>query len=696
MKLLRLELKNFKPFRDLELPEGEGELPGGLILIRGPNSTGKSSIFEAILWALWGPEAVDNLTNDELVNFTSTWCKAVLVFEVAGTRYKMDRSYGSAKGMTVVLYTWTGDAWKRLANKSKSVSNELVHILNLELKQALDTLMVRQGEVARIANATPAMLRNLIVRVYNIELLDKMSDHLKSFELDLDAQIRGLEDDYISPEYIQEQIKDTRIRIEEHERSLANNEAEAEATKDHLKEMPDPDGLEAIHALTQEVERIEQEYDSSVHYRDSDLVDAGLSSADAEVVQARLKILKKETKRYESSRKKLITEIAEVDGKLGAIAATKTDLSKKIMTLEDVSTDDDSGVIECPTCAKPLSAEERDHLLAEYRQILKHDKETSKTLNDRRVAVSDEVRDLEEHLSGISKAHDAVRRIKEKQKDVDRAETRLAKQRVMLLDAIKKAGVTDIESLLKKHGAKSILDLQRRLDVLSTKLGEIVSQCDSFRKLIEREQGTIGELEAKSVKMSELGAEINALRSLNEHSKYVRLKLVSGFVADYVVQKRLLGIIRGATNEYVRAFTNNQYTGIDLVPTAARGRSGAGLALKIHDQRDDATKKASQLSFGDRTAVSLGLRLGISRTMSSIRPLRDSPSIAPRIRCVMLDEPLGGLDKNRRASVVSSLVNDQSFEQILLITHTDIQGWDSVPAIEVSKSGPSATAKLLM
>ena len=191
MKLLRLELKNFKPFRDLELPEGGSELPGGLIIIRGPNSTGKTSIFEAILWALWGADAVD-LTNDELVNFTSTWCKAVLIFEVAGTRYKMDRSYSSARGMAVVLYTRTGDAWKLLADKSKSVSNELMQILNLDLQQALNTLLVRQGEVALIANATPSVLRNLIVRVYNIELLDKMSDHLKSFELDLEAQIRGL------------------------------------------------------------------------------------------------------------------------------------------------------------------------------------------------------------------------------------------------------------------------------------------------------------------------------------------------------------------------------------------------------------------------------------------------------------------------------------------------------------------------
>ena len=695
MKLLRLELKNFKPFRDLELPEGEGELPGGLILIRGPNSTGKSSIFEGILWTLWGPDAV-GLTNDELVSFTSTWCKAVLVFEVAGTRYKMDRSYSSAKGMAVVLYTRTGDAWKRLADKSKSVSNELLQILNLDLQQALNTLLVRQGEVALIANATPSVLRNLIVRIYNIELLDKMSDHLKSFELDLEAQIRGLEDDYIRPEHIAEQINDTKIRIEDYEHSFKSNEAEAGEIKDHLKGMPDPEGLEAIRALTQEVERIERDHNSSMRYRDSDLADAGLSSAETEVVQARLKILKKEAKRYEVSRKKLETETTEVDRELGAIDAAKKDLSEKVVTLEGVSVDDDSGVAECPTCAKPLSVEERENLLVEYRQVLKQDEEKAKTLKIRRVEVSDEISGVKEHLSDISRAHDAVCRIKEKQKDVDKAEKRLEKQQAKLLDAIKKAGVTSIESLLKKHGGKSVLDLQRRLDVLSTKLGEIVGQCDSFRKLIDREQGAIKELDAKSVKMRELGAEMDSLRSLNEHTKYVRLKLVSGFVADYVVQKRLLGIIRGATNEYVRAFTNNQYTGIDLVPTAAKGRSGAGLALKIHDQRDNATKKTTQLSFGDRTAVSLGLRLGISRTMSSIRPLRDSPSIAPRIRCVMLDEPLGGLDKNRRASVVSNLVNDQSFEQILLITHTDIQGWDSVPAIEVSKSGSSATAKLLM
>ena len=116
--------------------------------------------------------------------------------------------------------------------------------------------------------------------------------------------------------------------------------------------------------------------------------------------------------------------------------------------------------------------------------------------------------------------------------------------------------------------------------------------------------------------------------------------------------------------------------------------------LKVQDQRDNAVKKTTQLSYGDRTAVSLGLRLGISRTMSAIRPLRDSPALSPRIRCVLLDEPLGGLDKARRDSVVQNLINDQSFQQILLITHTDVQSWEGVPTIEVSKDGSASNAVL--
>ena len=58
------------------------------------------------------------------------------------------------------------------------------------------------------------------------------------------------------------------------------------------------------------------------------------------------------------------------------------------------------------------------------------------------------------------------------------------------------------------------------------------------------------------------------------------------------------------------------------------------------------------------------------------------------------DEPLGGLDRQRRLSVVANLVNDKSFQQILLITHTDIQSWQGVPVIDVQKTDGGSTAVL--
>lgn len=692
MKILNIRLRTFKPFRSLTLPDDGSDLPEGLILVRGPNSTGKSSLFEAILWGLWGADAV-KLNNDELVSFGAASCEVTLIFEIQGTQYKIVRSYGLDKRLSVTLFISTGNTWKPIADKSSSVTSKLEEILNLQLNQALNTLLVRQGEVATIASATPSELRELLVKVYNIELLDKMESHLESLESDASAKVDALGQDYEPPERIELRITDWQTRISEREKRLEEMNSEQTTLLSQIESLPEPSTMSKIVELGADIEEKEREYRYATGNRDRELADAGLVDSAAVVVRARQEELVKESERLTEQHGKIESEIAEADQEIGGLSRVDKDLLKQVETLQGAA---ESGgqATKCPTCGNPLSAKERDQLLAQYRTTLNKDASRRDDLSRIRLKLGMTMRTVDERLTFIPRAIDALKRLGERQAAVDVAEVALRESKGQLESFLSEHGMPSLEDLLSRFEVKDLTELQRAMDARSIQLKSLNRDIDSMKGDIDTMRRDKEELETKSARMKELGAEIADLKKLIEHTKYVRRNLVKGFISDYVVQKRLIGIIRKATDQYVRSFTNGQYTRIDLNPTPAMAKSGAGLMLRIHDHRDEQEKKASQLSFGDRTAVSLALRLGISRTMSRIRPLKDSPAYSPRVQCVLLDEPLGGLDKERRTSVVKNLTSDQSFKQIFLITHTDVQGLEGVSVIDVAKSGSGSTATL--
>ncbi|MDF1538027.1 MAG: AAA family ATPase [Candidatus Thorarchaeota archaeon] len=687
MKILTLEIQNFKPFKNLTLPD-KGELPDGLTIIKGLNSTGKSSLFEAILWALWGPTVV-NLTNDELVRFGSVSCEVTLTFEVAGSRYKIERSYDSASGMNAILFSWKEGVWKRAADKTTSVGREIESILNISSKQALNTLLVRQGEVALIANAQPSSLREMLVEIYNLDLLEEMIGQLKYLESDLSTRENSLRTDYTPPERLQQMIADTEKKIASQKELLKDKKGEAEETQKAITKMPDAKMLERLNDLSQEMDQRMNDLNRVIKTRDQDLVETKLLSPDEKVLLARMTSLTKQTEKLKASKGSMEEQIQEITFEVGSLIGEGKRLQKAAETLES-ATDD----AKCPTCSQPLTSDDRDNIVRSYKQMIKDALKRAEGLKDQRSELTTKSKDMESKNLELSKNMDAVERLLRSQKEVGLVQEKVNDSTTAFDEALAKAGIKNIETLLKKYNAKDLNELHRNLVTSITKLESLERESKSIGESISEEESTVKKLGDEIITMQKHGADIEEMKSLNQHTQYVRRKLVSGFLADYVIQKRLIGIIRGATNPYVRAFTNDQYSGVDLVPTKAKGKGGAGLVIKVKDQRDNAVKKTSQLSFGDRTAVSLGFRLGISRTMSAIRPLRDSPALSPRIRCVLLDEPLGGLDKNRRTSVVQNLINDQSFQQILLITHTDVQSWEGVPVVEVSKSGVSSTANL--
>ncbi|NWF95101.1 MAG: AAA family ATPase [Candidatus Thorarchaeota archaeon] len=694
MKILTLDVKDFKPYRRLTLPE-EGELPEGLILVRGSNSTGKSSLFEAILWALWGPRAVGSgVENDDLVSFSGVQCRVQMTFDVDGKVYKIERSYDSADGMKVVLYEKKNNAWKSVGDKSGTVERNLQEILNLEWQQATNTLLVRQGEVALIANSTPSALRELLLKVYNIELIEQMEGQLNHLEKDIEGKLKDKRTSYERPETAEAYASQIRESVKQLQRAHDGKNEELKTVQSQLASLPARAAIRALHDLSAAIDRKSAELAERQEVLQNALDEAGLMDTDPSLIEARQRQLEREMERLNSLQTTIDSRISEIDQQTGHINGVARDFGAKIAVLESAVRVSARADMLCPTCQKPLTSDECNHILSEYRQSISQGELTLKELKAERSRLAGESRETRASMVVVEGALKGLSRLRSRQSEVEASKKQLEEKEAELQAVLRTLGVKSIESLLKKHGVDAVVDLHTLIEQTSTRYESLKGELESFEQRLQDEQRALAEQEAKVILMRQLQAEIESLEKILEHTRYVRRKLVKSFVADYVFQKRLIGIVRGATNRYVREFTSGQYTSIDLVPTSASGIGGQGVALKVQDARDNALKKTSQLSYGDKTAVSIGLRLGISRTMSSVRPLRGSPAVSPRVRCVLLDEPLGGLDKTRRAAVIDGLTRDHSFKQIFLITHTDVQGHEDVPTIDVTRTGASSEARL--
>ena len=86
-----LQLKNFRQHTDLALSFDQG-----VTVLRGANEAGKSTVFEAIAYALFGARATRN-------NELTTWGQpegshqVVLTFEIGGVEYTIKRNAKSAE-----------------------------------------------------------------------------------------------------------------------------------------------------------------------------------------------------------------------------------------------------------------------------------------------------------------------------------------------------------------------------------------------------------------------------------------------------------------------------------------------------------------------------------------------------------------------------------------------------------------------
>ena len=221
------------------------------------------------------------------------------------------------------------------------------------------------------------------------------------------------------------------------------------------------------------------------------------------------------------------------------------------------------------------------------------------------------------------------------------------------------------EIIIKRKTMENSLDAKRRfLDIL-------IKQALALKEDIKNRESNIKKL---SQKVKILSDKENELR----HVKYLRGE-IDGFISNYVVEGKMVGVLRHATNDYMAQLTEGRYTVDKISSTIKRVRGGMeshGLEITLMDSKDNVIKNKDQLSGGDETALGLALRIAISKLMARIKPFKNSERKPPIINSIIMDEPMASLDSSRRKILVNMLTQARSFKQIFLVTHTETEFGD--------------------
>lgn len=275
MEFISLQAQNFCTLGDITLPLNQT----GLVLVTGinkdapkanNNGSGKSSIFDAICWCLWG-ETTRGLSGDEVVNLAvGKDCKVALTFEDEGNTYVISRhrkdsriskpndiiimcngqplaTKSSMKSMQEVIDRIVGFDFHTFCAMMPGTGVKATHMTDIQIKALLESLLHTEHlSVAYDAARTRAK---------------ELDNQISTYALDskrLQNELRMVDDELEKLKSLQDSFEHTKQQeVQQHEERLKTLQAEIDDIEAQLGEL---DNLKVeIATFTAELEQLQEQ-----------------------------------------------------------------------------------------------------------------------------------------------------------------------------------------------------------------------------------------------------------------------------------------------------------------------------------------------------------------------------------------------------------------------------------------------------
>lgn len=641
IKFEELDIEGFRSIDRISLNLSDQ----GIVIVKGinnyedlasSNGSGKSSVFEAIIYALF--EETSSGDRDIENRILGQGCSVVLKFSIDGVSYKIIRQSKKGKG-TVVLYRNDED----ISARNKSDTNKLIiSILGINKAIFLDSIFLSQNAVTNLPSLSPT------ARKERLEILTNTDNAINNFKTFLKEKQTMYES-----KHVDSQLEINKINGKEE--SLQQQKDKLQAQINDIKiQIEERNKLGNIEDLDKQI----QEYNVEINTINNQI--PGLDNQ-IEMISKSINELKNEQKVYEEKRVNKDQEVQNQRDKCN-------DLQKEITRVENVISYNNMDIdrinkeIEkiknsdtCPTCGRKYDNVNEEHI----QKVIEDKNKEIKEFENKNIENNNYIKDLQLELDkeievgkNLKKEFENLNSLyNDKNEQVSEQQTNLINtnnQKTQLLNSIQNIQV-QIDAINKQK------DNILKIEIPNSK------QYEDMVQDIDKQLNDLNKLkEDKNNELNELDNYINAIKHC--------IQLVTKDFRTFLL-KNSLSYLNKILKDYSSQLFSNES---DLIYISENDN-------KLDIMLGNATYES--LSGGEKTRVNIALLLAQKSLANMIG----------NISCniIILDEILGYCDALAENNVINLITKElESLETIYMISHKEIPiGYDAELIVEKNANG---------
>lgn len=676
MILKNLTLTNFRKFKKTYI-----EFPDGVTCVVGFNGVGKSTIFEAIAWALYGPSAArtsaDQIKTDGASNKEP--CRVEIEFVFNESNYRIVREMTGKNHTANATATIDG---REACNGAEAVTQFVLKKIGMDFKSFYTSIFAKQKELNSLSNMNASERRPLILRMLGIDSLDNVIKEIKTDKKNKETIVEKLQNQLYTHngenkiEIYQKEKQELNKKKHQLSETLKKQKNEIQKLKKQVEKTQGEliklkTEYEKLDAKKEKLEKTKEQFEQK-----------NKLTGEIKKLQQKIKERQNQIKKQEQEKSNfsdVTKEIEKTQQKIEEIKNTQNEHIKKIEqknTLTQRLKKDISEIeyktkrikqlgpeAECPTCNRKLS----DH----YNKLLKKF-ETDKQKKENEInEYIKKVGEIKNKKTQSNKVYEALNKkifyFQKQQKNIDKIETTIEnikseidKEKNEL--SLKEKKLEELEKIdFNKEEFKKIkTDIKKSYEKYQQKQSFFNKQKDNLNQKrieLEKKQGNLKifekDIKNHSEKIKELKEYSNRIDKEKTLSRNLNMlnEVMSSF-RTYLIS-RIRPTLSLYASDFFRQLTNGKYSEIDL---------DEKYNLMVYDNG----KKygIERFSGGEEDLANLCLRLAISEVITE--------RAGGVFNFIILDEIFGSQDYIRRQNIIDSLSSLSSkYRQIFLITHVD-------------------------